>query len=74
MDDDNLYVPPVREQIANLPTKDVLLRGSNLPTASSDGLLRAAHPRTTDSPGELLRANEPPTDEKVPQRIKDAVL
>lgn len=51
------YVPPVREQIAALPAEEVLLRGADVPSPTSDGLLRAS--RNTDSAGEeLLRTTE----------------
>jgi hypothetical protein len=36
------YVPPVREQVANLPVEEVLLRGSHQPPASAEELVRAA--------------------------------
>ena len=52
------YVPPVDEQIAALPAESILLRGSAVPTASPEELLRAARPGTVGASEELLRAGE----------------
>ena len=49
------YVPPVAEQITTLPADEVLLRGSDQPTAKSDELLRAAQPGQELATEELLR-------------------
>lgn len=56
MADDNLYVPPIREQIANLPSNQILLRGSEQPAALPGELMRAVHAGDSNSEEELLRA------------------
>ena len=55
------YVPPVAEQLANLPADEVLLRGSDQPSAAPDELLRAAHEGTDTPADQLLRADQAPT-------------
>ena len=50
------YVPPVREQIAALPSVEILLRASDEPIAASNELLRAANEGSTIASEELLRA------------------
>ena len=55
------YVPPVHEQIAALPAEEVLLRGSDQPTAAPDELLRAARTGTATDAEELLRAESTTT-------------
>ena len=62
-----IYVPPVREQVAALSADEVLLRGSEPPTATRDELLRAAHPVTASVSRELLRSNQPPVEENIQQ-------
>lgn len=52
---DDTYVPPVEEQLANLPLEDVLLRGSDQPVATPAELLRAARPGMKTEVEELLR-------------------
>ena len=49
------YVPPVRRQTADLPADEILLRGVEEPSATTDELLRAAHTGTTAPSNELLR-------------------
>jgi len=51
------YVPPVAEQIALLPAADILVRGSDQPSAAPDELLRAAREGAAPSNEELLRAD-----------------
>ena len=51
------FVPPVAEQIANLPADEVLLRGSDQPASVPGELLRAAQEGTEIGPDELLRAS-----------------
>jgi hypothetical protein len=51
------YVPPVHEQIANLPADEVLVRGSGEPAAPGE-LLRAAHDVVETQAEELLRPTE----------------
>jgi hypothetical protein len=58
MADDNMYVPPAREQIADLPADEVLLRGSDQSAASPDELLRSAYWRSPGSSDMLLRADQ----------------
>ena len=53
-----VYVPPVREQLAALPADEVLLRGSDLPAARPDELLRAAQAGMETAPQVLLRAQQ----------------
>lgn len=66
MADDNDYVPPVREQIDTLPADEILVRGSDEPTAKPDELLRAPQAAVAEPAEELLRAeqdaNEGPPD------------
>ncbi len=50
------YVPPVSEQVAALSDEDILVRGSDQPTAPSGELLRAARKGTETDDAELLRA------------------
>ena len=52
---DSTYVPPVAEQMANLPNSDVLVRASNASVTSPNDLLRAASERTETAAAELLR-------------------
>jgi hypothetical protein len=52
------YVPPVAEQVAALPAKEVLVRGAHQPLDSTDELLRAATPHAAVDAAELLRAND----------------
>ena len=52
------YVPPVAEQIADLPAEDILVRGSNQPAAASGELLRAAREGAEAEAEELLRADQ----------------
>lgn len=52
------YVPPVREQIADLPADEVLLRGADLPTAAVGELLRPAREGEVTASEELLRAEQ----------------
>ena len=59
-----LYVPSVHEQVANLPTNEVLLRGSDRPQASQRELLRAANEVAAARSEELLRPA--PSDESKP--------
>ena len=56
MADDNLYVPPIREQIADLRADEILLRGSDQPAALPVELLRAAREGAETEAEELLRA------------------
>ena len=57
-------VPPVREQIAiaALPADEVLLRGSDQPTAEPGELLRAAHEGMETPADQLLRAEQTASD------------
>jgi hypothetical protein len=55
-----VYVPPVREQIAAFPAEEVLLRGSEQPTATPEELLRAAQVGSETASEELLRAEHTP--------------
>ena len=48
------YVPPVAEQLADLPAEEILLRGSDQPMATPGELLRAASGSETGA-DELLR-------------------
>jgi hypothetical protein len=50
------YVPPVREQFADLPAEEVLLRGSEEGAAQQGELLRAADASPVSKSEELLRA------------------
>jgi hypothetical protein len=52
------YVPPVSEQVANLPSDRVLVRGSDEPADKPGDLLRAAGAIASESPDELLRPDE----------------
>jgi hypothetical protein len=51
------YVPPVAEQIKDLPAEEILVRGSDQPAATRDELLRAANEAQDTGSEELLRAN-----------------
>ena len=51
------HVPPVREPIAELPSDEILLRGSDEPAALPGELLRAAHAREAEPAEDLLRAD-----------------
>lgn len=50
------YVPPVAEQIANLPAEEILVRGAEEPTVTPEELLRATCAAAEVSSDELLRA------------------
>jgi hypothetical protein len=50
------YVPPVSQQVAALPDEEVLVRGSEQPSTTSDELLRAAQAGAQTQAEELLRA------------------
>jgi len=52
------YVPPVREQLGNLPAEAILVRGSDLPGAAPGELLRAARGVEDKAAEELLRAGQ----------------
>jgi hypothetical protein len=49
------YVPVVREQIACLPAKEILVRGASEPTAVPSELLRAVSATKRAGPDQLLR-------------------
>ncbi len=51
-----VYVPPVAEQIAALPAKEILVRGSGRPGSASAELLRAARAGAEAEAATLLRA------------------
>lgn len=57
------YVPPVPDQIAALPAEEVLLRGSDPPSAAPDELLRAAHQGVVTPSDELLRPELSPSSD-----------
>jgi hypothetical protein len=52
------YVPPAADQFAAHPPEQILVRGSDEPTAKPEELLRAAQPGTEAQGRELLRADE----------------
>lgn len=60
------YVPPVREQIAVLPADEVLLRGSDEPSATPEELLRAAHGGTVEAGEDLLLPSLVDADQRLP--------
>lgn len=64
------YVPPVREQVANLPADEVLLRGSNQPTATPEELLRSAQAGIETDAQELLRAEQVRSDEQQAETLQ----
>lgn len=54
------YIPPVRQQLPTLPADEVLLRGSQVPSASPEELLRSVD--CVETPAEeLLRAARGPS-------------
>jgi len=52
------YVPTARRQLAELPSEELLLRGSASPSAPPDELLRAGFVSPDTPDGELLRAGQ----------------
>jgi len=52
------YVPPVAEQIAAMPAEEILVRGSEEPSAAPGELLRAARTGAETEAGELVRASQ----------------
>ena len=50
-----LYIPPVAEQLAALPARQILVRGSDRPAAAPWELVRAANYVKPAKPEELLR-------------------
>ena len=52
------YVPPVEEQLSDIDADEVLLRGSDKPTATADELLRAARLNVVTPTDEMLRSTE----------------
>ncbi len=52
------YTPPAWKQIATLPDEDILVRGSDPPSAASDELLRAAREGVETDAEELVRAGQ----------------
>jgi len=56
------YIPPVREQIAELRAEEILVRASADPAATPAELLRATNSGTTASAEGLLRASDTPNE------------
>jgi hypothetical protein len=52
------YIPPVAEQLAALPAKEILVRGSDQPALAPDELLRAAREGEATEARELMRASQ----------------